>query len=264
MEAKGHYRLSRIRSRKDNSMIKILKRIGVLLLFLFFITSVSFAQDEEIDENKWNNTVLSYLWIVSIEGDAGVGPLTTEIDVKFEDILDKFSGGLSLIYEGYNEDWLVYFDGTYLILEDEANILGVNLETKSRFAIVEGGIGHRITRHEFPKAFIGFRYLGADLEIESSLGSVESDFNDILDPIVGVYHKHAFTDNWGLRLVIDVGGFGAGTELSWGGGIGAYYHFKRNWTAEMGYRILDIDYDGDIIDFDGTFQGLYLGVGKSF
>jgi len=264
MEAKGHYRLSRIRSRKDNSMIKILKRIGVLLLFLFFITSVSFAQDEEIDENKWNNTVLSYLWIVSIEGDAGVGPLTTEIDVKFEDILDKFSGGLSLIYEGYNEDWLVYFDGTGLILKNEETIRGVKLETKTRFAMVEGGIGHRITCHEFPKAFIGFRYIWADLEIDSSLGSVESDFKHILDPIVGIYHKHAFTDNWGLRLVIDVGGFGAGTEFSWGGGIGTYYHFKRNWTAEIGYRILDIDYEGHRIDLDATLQGIYLGVGKSF
>lgn len=245
-------------------MKKIVKRIGLSLILCFYVTSVSFAQNHEVEEDKWSNTLLSYIWMVGIKGDAGVGPLTTEIDIKFEDILDKFSGGLSLIYEGYNEDWLVYFDGTGLILKDEAVILGVNLETKSRFAIVEGGIGHRITRHEFPKAIIGFRYIGADLEIKSSLGSVQSDFKHILDPIVGVYHKHLFTDNWGLRLIMDVGGFGAGTELSYGGGIGTYYHFKRNWTAEIGYRILDMDFDGSKIDFDVTVQGLYLGIGKSF
>jgi opacity protein-like surface antigen len=240
---------------------KIVKFIGLSLIFCFYVTSFSFAQTQE---GEWNHTILTYLWVVGVNGDARVGPVTSDIDVEFKDILDKFSGGLSLIYEGYNEDWLVFFDGTGLILKDETNIRGNKLETKSRFAIVEGGIGHRITSQEFPKVFIGFRYIWADLEIDSSRGSVKSDFEHILDPIVGVYHKHAFTDNWGLRLLMDIGGFGAGTEFSWGGGIGTYYHFKRNWTAEIGYRILDIDYEGHTSDFDGKFQGLYLGVGKSF
>jgi opacity protein-like surface antigen len=238
----------------------MIKKINTIVLVLLF----AFAPFSFAGESEWSHTILAYLWVVGIEGDARVGPLKTDIDVEFEDILDKFSGGLSLIYEGYNEDWLVYFDGTGLILENEVHIRGNKLETKSRFAIFEGGIGHRITRHEFPKAFIGFRYVWADLEIESSLGSVKSDFEHILDPIVGIYHKHAFTDKWGLRVVMDVGGFGTGTEFSWGGGIGTYYNFKRNWTAEIGYRILDIDYEGNTIDLDAKLQGFYLGVGKSF
>ena len=241
----------------------MIKKITPVVLFLLF-AFVPDAFAEESEEGEWNHTILTYLWVVGVNGDARVGPVTSDIDVEFVDILDKFSGGLSLIYEGYNEDWIVFFDGTALILKDESRIRGVKLETKSRFAIVEGGIGHRITNHEFPKAFIGFRYIGADLEIDSSVGSEESDFKHILDPIVGVYHKHSFTDNWGLRLLIDIGGFGAGTEFSWGGGIGTYYNFKRNWTAEIGYRILDIDYESNNIDLDAKLQGFYLGVGKSF
>ena len=238
----------------------MIKKINIIVLVLLFaFAPVSFA-----GENEWGHIILSYLWIVGIEGDARVGPVKTDIDVEFSDILDKFSGGLSLIYEGYNEDWLVYFDGTGLILKDEPRKRRVKLETKSRLAIVEGGLGHRITSHEFPKAFIGFRYIWVDLEIESSLGSVESDFTHIIDPIVGIYHKYAFTDKWGLRLLMDIGGFGTGTEFSWGGGIGTYYYFKRNWTAEIGYRILDIDYEGNTIDLDAKLQGFYLGVGKSF
>jgi hypothetical protein len=51
-------------------MKKIIKCIGISLLWCFYVTSVSYAQNHEIEEDKWNNTILSYIWAVGIKGDA--------------------------------------------------------------------------------------------------------------------------------------------------------------------------------------------------
>jgi len=216
------------------------------------------------ETDNWNNTLLTYVWVVSIDGEVRAGSSSADVNIEFADILDRFSGGASLIYEGHNDDWMVYFDGTALILEDEVSPTGIKLDIETTMAIAEGGIGHRITNEAFPKALVGLRYIGLDVEIDSSVGSAKSDFDSIFDPFVGIYHKHQFNDKWGLRALADIGGFGVGTDLSWGLGVGLTYAFERDWTAELGYRILDLDYDGDKIDFDGRLEGFYLGLGKSF
>jgi len=220
---------------------------------------------DQLDEKqKWSHTLLTYIWIVGISGDLTVGSRSVDVDIEFSDIVDKFSGGVSLIYEGHNDDWLVYFDGTALFLEDDPRLAGIELDVEASMAILEGGLGYRITSQPFPKAFVGFRYIGVDAEIDSPIGAAETDFDSIVDPIIGIYHKHQFTDQWGLRFLADIGGFGVGTDFSWGIGIGLTYQIKRNWNMEFGYRILDLDYDGDKLDFDGNFQGIYLGIGKRF
>lgn len=242
-----------------------LVRAVVSVLIMSYAMALIAEQTDPLDEKQqWQHTLLTYVWVVSISGDLTVGSRSTDVDVEFNDIKDKFSGGASLIYEGHNDDWLVFFDGTAMVLEDEPRLAGIELDVKTKMGILEGGVGYRITSEPFPKAVVGVRYIGLDAEIDSPIGKLETEFDSIFDPIIGIYHKHQFSDRWGLRVLADIGGFGAGTDLSWGVGVGLYYRFESHWNVEFGYRILDLDYDGDKLDFDGNMQGVYLGFGKTF
>ena len=245
--------------------MRAMKRAGLSLVLSMAWAGGVWAQDTaEPVADEWSNTVLTYLWVVGVKGDAEVGLLQSDVDINFDDILEQLSAGVSLIYEGYNRDWMVLLDGTYLMLESDDPIGGAPAEAKESFALLEGGIGHRITKAAFPKVMIGFRYIGARVEIDTETSSADSGTKHILDPLIGLYHKVDLTDQWGIRALIDIGGFGVGTELSYGGGIGTYYKFKNNWGTELGYRLLDIDFDGDSIEFDGVMHGAYVGVSKKF
>lgn len=240
-----------------------IKQAGLALILGIAAVSSALAQETTTD-NEWNNTLLSYLWVVGVSGDAEVGGMSSDVDIDFADILDQFNAGVSIIYEGYNKDWMVLLDGTFLSLESNDPIGGIPATAKETFTLIEGGIGHRITKAAFPKALVGFRYIAASVEIDSELGSADSGTKHILDPIVGIYHKVALGERWGIRAIADIGGFGVGTEMSYGAGIGTYYKFKRNWGAEIGYRFLKIDYEGDAVEFDGQLNGAYLGISKRF
>jgi hypothetical protein len=228
-----------------------------------FQAETTSKEQEEITEKQWRQSIQGYLWMMNITGDLQVGGSKADVDIEFDEILDQLSGGISLVYERWNGDWWSYFDGSYVLLKDDPTVSGVELDVETSMTFLEGGIGHRISEEPFPVLFLGFRWIGLDIEVDSPLGSRGRDFDNILDPTVGLYYRKELSDKWDLRLLGDVGGFGVGTELAVGGGAGLVYHFNKRNTFEIGYRVLDIDYEGDI-EFDGTMQGIYAGYGWQF
>jgi len=62
-----------------------------------------------------------------------------------------------------------------------------------------------------------------------------------------------------LRGYGDIGGFGVSSDLTYQiyGGVG--YRFKEWFSAELGYRVLDVDYDDDGFVYDLTMHGPMAG-----
>jgi hypothetical protein len=250
-----------------SSEIRSFVKMSWLPSFLVFLSLVNQqaygSEDTENERDKgWEHSILTYLWTAGVDGDAAIGPLETDVDIDFSDLKDKLSLGGSLIYEGWNDRWGVVADVLYMRIEDEVGAGMTEIDTTTDMVVAELGVGLKI-KGKFPALFLGVRYMGFELEIDAAVGSREREFDGFIDPIVGIYYRKEFNHKWGMRLLADVGGFGVGTEFSWGLGIGAFRQFKQNWYMEGGLRVINIDYDDDV-EFDGTLSGLYVGVGKRF
>ena len=80
-----------------------------------------------------------------------------------------------------------------------------------------------------------------------------------MDPVVGMQVDFVATDALAFTLRGDIGGFGVGSDFSWGTLAAAKYEFTESASGFVGYRILDIDYDDSDFVFDAQMGGLVLG-----
>jgi opacity protein-like surface antigen len=61
-----------------------------------------------------------------------------------------------------------------------------------------------------------------------------------------------------------VGGFGAGSQLTWEAFAGGSYAFTDWLLGEVGFRYLDIDYEANRADLDISILGPTIGLTFQF
>ncbi len=92
-----------------------------------------------------------------------------------------------------------------------------------------------------------------------------------VDPLVGLRVRKELASGDEFRLQGDIGGFGAGSKISWQA-IGGYVHnfqlYGINWAAMIGYRALEVDYSQGSGDaqrgINIVMHGPIVGVGLRF
>ena len=84
------------------------------------------------------------------------------------------------------------------------------------------------------------------------------------DPIVGTRLGVQLTDRLSLQALGDVGGFGAGSDLTWQAFAGIGYRFHPRWTFTAGYRALAVDFERGDFELDVIMHGPVLGLGFRF
>lgn len=70
---------------------------------------------------------------------------------------------------------------------------------------------------------------------------------DWVDPVVGLRVRQQLSPGHEVDFVGDVGGFGAGSNVSWqvyGGYTRSFQYGRAAVAASIGYRVLGVDYDG--------------------
>ena len=77
---------------------------------------------------------------------------------------------------------------------------------------------------------------------------------------MGLRGQAEITDRWFFRYNGDIGGFGAGAELTWQvfGGLG--FRLNDHVSAGLGYRALGVDYDKKAFALDTVTHGPLLGL----
>ena len=95
---------------------------------------------------------------------------------------------------------------------------------------------------------VDLRRLGLQFQRSRRVAVARSGDLEWVDPVVGARIRHQIAPGKELRLVGDVGGFGAGSEFSWQ--AVATYGFDVNCFATplhtvIGYRALSVDYSED-------------------
>ena len=110
------------------------------------------------------------------------------------------------------------------------------------------------------------RKLAKELEraIRDAIRESASGRKDWVDPIIGLRGRWNFAGPCYLAGRADIGGFGVGSNLAWQvyGGLGC--QVTRNFTVELGYRHLAVDYTSGGFTYDVSMSGAVLAAGITF
>jgi hypothetical protein len=203
-------------------------------------------------------SVEPFLWFVSLDsrGSADGSP-PANVALGPSDVFGALDAGFLLAFEArFAPRWNVLADGLYVRFEEDEG----SVRTETEATMVEAGVARRLESNAGIDLLAGLRYidLSLDVEIGSAIDSTARE--SWIDPWIGARGRIALGEQWSLRLRGDVGGFGVGSEFTWQALAVLGWSFADSWQLDLGYRAIDIDYEGDDLEFDGVIYGPLLGL----
>ena len=240
----------------------------------------------------WALQVTPYMWAAGIKGD--ISPFrrapTIGIEKSFSDVMDDLNfGGFVNVWARYDR-FVLSGDVMYVDTSDShgtgplpgitipglgAIPPGVNVDadvdTKQFTATLMGGY-RVIDTPEFTLDALGgarFWHISNDVKLTASLGGVSGSVSHDesfgwIDPLVGVRAFLPITEKLSVQAQADVGGFGAGADLTWSALATVNYIVTDRLSVSAGYKVLDVDYSHDGHVFDTRLSGPVLGVTLRF
>lgn len=240
--------------------------LAVCILVIGVVNTPAFSADlvvqdipVKFDEHRWKVIVSPYIWAASLKGHADVAGRRAEVDVPFKDIIKNLDLSVMGNVEITNGLYGVYFDGQYTKTTQDADFRTLRLEANISSTTLSAGAFFRA----FEVPLDGMTVFGNQrvFAIEPTVGvrwtQLKGDFGvDRLsesrkmqwaDPFIGARFDADLTDRWNLFAEADIGGFGAGSDLSAQGQayLGYRTHiFNQPALLRFGYRALYQDYKG--------------------
>ncbi len=225
------------------------------------------------DESPWSFRVAPYLWLTSVSGTVGAGPLSADANLGASDALSKLTFGFMVLTEVGYDRWSLENDLIYARFqtskETPGPLFGQLNSTLDQFQWTSL-LGYRVIqtqRFSFDLQ-AGFRMLSLGLDLELTPGLLEGRSRSFtrtwIDPVIG-FRSRAYLTDW-LFVVArgDIGGFGANSELTWQAFAGAGAQISR-WAAFVaGYRAIGYDYDQAGFSYEITTYGPVAGFELSF
>ncbi len=238
---------------------------------------------EKYVSDDWTFTLTPYLWALSLEGDVTVRGQESEVDLGFDDILEKLNMAVMIEAEARKGRFGLLVNPLYATLEDKQTISGLGIEADVDVVVTSFGGYYRLgpwnldykTGAAGPKlvadVFAGARYTYLNLKLNVRGGPQGEGDEDWFDPIVGLRTLWFLSPRWTVLLMGDYGGFGVGSDYQWqvSGFIGYRFHLlgDDNAHAYAGYRYLRQDYDagdGNKLEWDVELHGPVIGLSWHF
>ena len=219
--------------------------------------------------------VSPYLWATGIKGQVSPfrrGP-TIGIEKGFSDVMEELELGGFLNIWARKDRFVFSGDLMFVNTTDVRTIVlpilpplevPVRGEVDSKQLMLTLQAGYRL--YDAPGLTLdglgGVRYWHISNELTAratgqSLTAKESF--DWFDPLVGLRGFARINKDWSLQAQADIGGFGAGSDLTWSVLATANYIVTDSASISFGYRVLDVDYDHDGHVFDTRMQGPVIG-----
>jgi hypothetical protein len=228
---------------------------------------------------EWTFAVAPYLWMAGLNGDIGIfGREPVHADMSFGDILENFRFGAMVVAQAHNGTWGIFGDLILVKMHAEEsvtrNVAGV---PTSLTAIVEpsaftGTLMGAYRVYSRPPAatvdlMAGARFWSLDNDLRFTLTQdgppivdlSGSDGSTWVDPMIGISVRVDLSPSWFVNAWGMIGGFGAGSELTWDVLIGVGYEWVDWLSIVGGWRQLGVDNANDGFVYDVVQQGPYLG-----
>lgn len=246
-----------------------------------------------VDRADWAFQPTGYLWATGLNGN--ISPFqrapTLHVEKSFSDVIDDLNfGGFLNIWGRYDRFVLsgdmMYVDTTdskaagplpTLQIPGSPNLpagaaIDANVDTQEFMSTLQAG--YRIIDADgfSLDALAGARFwhISNDVAVTARhplIGSVSATHRESfgwIDPIIGARAFFGLTDKLSVQGQFDIGGFGAGSDLTWSALATVNYIFTDTLSVSAGYKVLDVDYSRDGYVFDSRLSGPVLGLTYRF
>jgi len=236
------------------------------------------------DQPAWALQVTPYVWATGISG--RLSPFrrapTVSVDRSFTEGLDdvNFAGFANL---WARRDRFVFSgDIMYTSTTDDdpfgnlpplpapvppgTKIKG-HVDTKQLMATLQGGYRVVDTPAFTLDALGGVRFWHIYNEVKVSALGMSRAYDESfgwVDPVIGARAFVGLTDELSIQAQADIGGFGAGSDLTWSALATANYTFTDSLSVSAGYKVLDVDYEKGGRVYDNRLSGPVLGLTYRF
>jgi len=227
---------------------------GAVMALLALVVLASPARAEEA--RKWSIDVPLYVLFAGMDGQVASHGHAVNLDVEFSDVMEHLEfGAMGSVRVGY-ERWRLTTEIIYMGLGAAKEGASADMDQW----VVEPRVSYRFP--PFFEPFVGVRYNKLSGSIEGPFGKDPIGTQDWFDPILGTDATFAATTKLDVILHADIGGFGAGSDLTWQ--LFPYVSWQVTGMASLllGYRLLDVDYESDDesgFEYNVLTQGFQLG-----
>jgi hypothetical protein len=263
---------------------------GIVLVFgLMLVCVQTIYAAQENDNNKWQFSVMPYLWLPSINGDlrfsvpeGSDGPSSVEIGPN--DYLGSLNFALMLRGEARKNKWAAFTDLIYLDVSGESSSVktlsgpggkiekpvdtGTKIGLSGLLWQLAGSYNVADSNSVTLDIIGGARYFGVKSSVDWDINAQNvtrsgrlSETEDLFDVIVGVRGKVGLGKNWFIPYYLDIGT--GSSVVTTEGTVGIGYAFKWG-DALFAYRYLYYTQDGNKLLDNFSMSGPGLGVNFRF
>ena len=217
----------------------------------------------------WSFAISPYAWTPGITSSVETARGTVEVDKSIGDVLSDLDLAFMGAFEARNGRWSLIADLFYSELSASRTsplgvlFSGVRIETEAQ--ALSGYAGYRVHEDDWVAVDLmaGFRVNSVDINVSLSPGLLQGQSfgasETWVDPLVGGRVRFAITDHWFATALVDVGGFKAGSDLTWLAFASLGYQIDERWSIQGGWRHVSIDKSIDGRDVEIDFSGPLLG-----
>jgi hypothetical protein len=244
-------------------MSKRLAWIGCALA----LTTGSARASAQIDTSgQWRFNVTPYGWLISLHGRVGVGPVATNADVSFHDLIKTLRFGVMANGEVRYGRWFGNIDVIYASLGKE-NVVAIRgdtgtLELSGKISIIQPVGGYTIGSQKWSVDFLGgFRAWDMrttlDVDVTKRPTNPHSIDRGWPDATAGLrFHWLPYQK---LRVLVGGDGGGGGSHGTWQAYTVVGYDVWSKVALGAGYRYLFVNYEDSRYLFDVDVRGFGIG-----
>lgn len=232
------------------------------------------------DPTSWALQITPYLWAAGLKGNVSPfenGP-TIGIEKPFSDVMDDLNFGGFVNVWGRYDRFVFSGDMMYVDTTDShafgplpalpiplppGTIINGSVDTTQFMATLQGGYRVVDTPDFTLDALAGVRFWHISNDVTVSALGMSRSYGESfgwVDPVVGARAFLPLTDKLSVQAQVDVGGFGAGSDLTWSALATVNYIVTNHFSVSAGYKVLDVDYDHGGHVYDTRLSGPVLGV----
>lgn len=193
------------------------------------------------ESSPWTLDVSLYGLAAGMSGDVTVKGISADLDVGFDKIWDNLEfGAMGKVRVGYDR-WALTTDVIYMGLGASKGGVSADLDQW----VVEPTLSYRFCNEFELLAGVRYNNISGELRGPSVLPQpiVPTGTQDWWDPIVGGNVTLPLGKKLSFNARGDVGGFGAGSDLTWQAFPYLGWQISKSFSLQAGYRWVYTDYE---------------------
>lgn len=221
--------------------------------------------------SDWHvNWIPLYLWFTGLSGNLGAAGRVVPVSASFSDVIQQLNIALMTNLDVRRKRIGVATDLMFMSLSSDQKATPVGafsgFTANAKELIVQPEVYYRVIEKDrgTVDAEAGARFWHLDNSLDLMQGSAApvtvGQTQNWVDPTIGARFRLNLPKTSFVNLKGDVGGFDAGSSLSWQIYAGIGKEFKKRFSALLGYRYLFVDYTNGGFVYDVHMNGLITGL----